>query len=74
MSREESAVLLARALNLQGDSKALTFKDKNTIKNVSLVGAAVKANIIKGFPENSFKPKASLTRAHAAQLIHPLLP
>ncbi|MCR8939262.1 S-layer homology domain-containing protein [Brevibacillus laterosporus] len=74
ISREESTVLLARALKLKGDSWGIVFKDKRSIKNRFLIGAAVKAQIINGFPDQTFRPKESLTRAQAAQLINKLIP
>lgn len=70
--REEMAVYIARALKLPADAKALTFTDNYLIqaKNKGLVGAVVKARIINGYPDNTFKPKGSLTRAAAAQVIN----
>jgi hypothetical protein len=72
ISREEMAVYIARALNLAPDTNVLTFTDNNKIqqKNRGLVGAVVKAKIINGYPDRTFRPNGSLTRAEAAQVLN----
>jgi len=69
-TREEMAVMAARALKLKANSTAADFTDRNEIDNKGLVGAAVKAKIIYGYPDRSFRPNASLTRAEAAAVIN----
>lgn len=69
ITREEMAVMIARALKLKSNASVVTFKDRNQINSVGLVGAVVKEGIITGYPDNSFHPKQSLTRAEAAIVI-----
>ncbi|MBP1930156.1 Ig-like domain-containing protein [Ammoniphilus resinae] len=69
-TREEMAVMAARALKLRANSSAADFTDRDQIDNKGLVGAAVKAKIIYGYPDHSFRPNASLTRAEAAAVIN----
>lgn len=69
ITREEMAVMIARALDLKSDSGAISFRDKTQMNHVGLVGAVVKEGIILGYPDNSFRPKQSLTRAEAAIVI-----
>lgn len=66
MPRIEMAIIVARALHLEPDVQALFFKDKEQITtNPELVGATVKAGIISGFPDETFRPHDTLTRAQA---------
>ena len=53
----------------------LTFKDANSIIGwaTSSVEANVEAGIIQGYKDNTFKPKAEITRAEAAVMIYRLL-
>jgi len=69
LTREQAAVIIARLLNLKGDAEsAEVFKDMNKISSwaLKLVGAAAKAEIIKGYTEDkTFRPQNSITRAEA---------
>lgn len=69
ITREEMAVMVARAVKYAADERALPFRDKNNIKNKGLVGAVVKRGILKGLPDNTFRPANTLTRAEAAAVI-----
>ncbi|XEC95650.1 S-layer homology domain-containing protein [Paenibacillus tarimensis] len=74
ITRQETAVLSARALSLQPEWPEFAFKDNHLIDNrTGLVGAAVRYGIIVGFEDNTFRPSASLTRAQAAVIITRLL-
>lgn len=74
--REDVAVALVKALKLDNSSFNIntldTFKDKNTISanNRKYIAIAVEKNLIKGFEDGTFRPKASLTRAQVSQLIY----
>ncbi|SEC17719.1 S-layer homology domain-containing protein [Paenibacillus sp. GP183] len=70
ISREEMAKMAARSLKLSDNEGALNFNDNDGIKNNrGLVGATVKAGIINGFPDGSFKPNDTATRAQAVVII-----
>ncbi|SEO74538.1 S-layer homology domain-containing protein [Paenibacillus sp. OV219] len=67
ITRNEMAIMIARALKLDPNEKALDFKDKTSIKShPELVGAIVEAKIITGFPDQTFRPAGTLTRAQSA--------
>jgi hypothetical protein len=74
-TREDVAVALVMVLNLneieQGNISDLDFKDTESIspKLRDEIALAVKYDLIKGFPDNSFKPDSAITRAQAATLI-----
>jgi hypothetical protein len=70
MTREEAAVMIARALKLSPSTDSLLFTDNDLIKNQGLVGAAVKAGVITGLPDNRFNPNGFLSRAAAAVMIN----
>jgi len=74
ITRLEMAVFAARALQLAEDHSKLTFIDKDQIKqNKGLVGAAVKAKIVTGFQDNSFRPLDTATRAEATVIIQRII-
>jgi hypothetical protein len=70
LTREQLAVLLARALRLTGTAQ-LAFTDTAAIDAwaVGSVHAAVAAGYISGFPDGSFQPQGTATRAQAAKLL-----
>lgn len=67
ITREEAAVWMARALNLE--SGVCNFTDAEAIGNKDLVGAAAEKGLITGFPDGRFGPKEGLTRAQAAVML-----
>ncbi|MEK4484669.1 S-layer homology domain-containing protein [Psychrobacillus sp. FSL H8-0484] len=71
ISRAHAAKIMALALNLDTKNvKDPGFKDVS--KNhpyYGYIAALVSAGIIKGYEDNTFQPKANLTRAHIAQIL-----
>jgi hypothetical protein len=70
ISREEAAVMISRALKLTPDESSVSFTDSPLIKDKGMVGAAIKAGIIKGLPDNRFNPRGILNRGSAAVMIN----
>lgn len=70
ITREEMAKIIAKVLKLS-EKEALKFSDKDKIAKwaVDSVEETVKAGIIKGYPDNEFKPEGKATRAEAATII-----
>lgn len=68
VTREEAAVLLAKAKGLNGKTPVKTkFKDvPKSNKNSGYIQAAANAGYIKGYPDGTFNPKQKLTRGHMA--------
>ncbi|HVB08917.1 MAG TPA: S-layer homology domain-containing protein [Bacillota bacterium] len=79
LTRDQMAVLLARALKLQGTA-TLTFSDATQVDlwAQSALAADVAAGLLSGYPNGTFQPQASSSRAESAQvlagLIHHLAP
>lgn len=78
VSRQEAAVMLARALKLTNQG-TLHFTDGWQIAPwaEAAVQAAVAAGYLSGFPDGTFQPTAAMTRAEAAKVLavvlqHPL--
>lgn len=70
ISRQEMAIMAARSLALPLNEKALSFKDRAKVKrHEGLIGAAVQAGIVTGFPDGTFRPAERVTRAQAAVAI-----
>ncbi|MEI4830232.1 S-layer homology domain-containing protein [Bacillus sp. FJAT-53711] len=70
ITREEMAIILAKVLKLAEVNEEVPFQDKNDFsKNPKLIAALVKAKIIAGYPDGTFKPKQSLARAEAAAVV-----
>ena len=74
--RADVAVALVLATGLDNSNFKLStldsFKDKNSIpaNYRKYIAIAVENNLMKGFDDGTFKPKASLTRAQVSQLIY----
>jgi hypothetical protein len=70
ITREQTAVLLVRALKLTGTT-TLNFTDEDNIDAwaQSAVQAAVAAGYLHGFPDGTFRPQEPVTRAQAAKVL-----
>jgi hypothetical protein len=70
LTREEMAVLLERALKLDGQTK-LSFQDAGQVDDWARVGveAAVAAGYIQGLPNDTLQPLGPTTRAQAAKVL-----
>ncbi|MBN3523889.1 Ig-like domain-containing protein [Paenibacillus apiarius] len=64
ITRQEFAVSISKALGLEpSEEAAKRFRDINSSTlDGAYIGAAVKAGIITGFPDGTFKPNDSITR------------
>jgi hypothetical protein len=71
ISRAEIAVQLAKALSLPSSSSALT--DVSGYWSAGFIGACVKAGLMGGYPNGTFRPNNETTRAEAAKVISGLL-
>lgn len=72
ITREEAATMLAKAKGLTGNEEAyMKFSDyMNITWSKSYVGAVSAAAIMSGYPDGSFGPTKSITRAESAVSIH----
>ncbi len=70
VTREQMAVMLARALHLSAQS-TLSFTDAAQIAGWAQAGvqAVVAAGYLQGFPDGSFQPLDPTTRAQAARVL-----
>ncbi|MBX6350792.1 MAG: S-layer homology domain-containing protein [Clostridia bacterium] len=72
VTRLDFTVWLARGLELEGQAAgAPPFKDFDRIPEdlQPAVAAAVAAGLVKGYPDGTFRPQATITRAELATLI-----
>lgn len=70
ITREQMAVMISKAANLNGGEGKI-FADNAQIADwaVDAVAATTSKNIISGYPDNTFRPKAHATRAEAVTVI-----
>ncbi|MBU5668669.1 S-layer homology domain-containing protein, partial [Peptoniphilus sp. MSJ-1] len=69
VTRAEAAAMVARLMNYDlTDNSKPNFSDTNSWYN-NVINAVVKAGIMKGYEDGTFKPDAPITRAEFAQLI-----
>ncbi|EOP71382.1 S-layer homology domain-containing protein [Bacillus cereus] len=74
ISREEMAIIIAKVLKLKEVDEEIKFGDKGEFtKNPKLIAALVNAKVISGYPDGTFKPKQTLTRAESTAVIVKLL-
>ncbi len=71
VSREQMAVMIVKAAGLTPVAVETSFADNDNISGWARnsVATAVKNGIIKGYPDNTFRPRSSATRAEAATVI-----
>ena len=70
VTREEVAVMVAKAVKLDGTPRATKFSDvSKSNANSGYIQSAVEAGIINGYNDGTFKPTAQVTRGHMAAFI-----
>ena len=72
ITRQETAMIIVRALNLENDDVVNTsFDDDNMISDYAkpAVYYLSKNGFIKGYNDNTFMPLKNLTRAEAAKIL-----
>ncbi|MFT9495126.1 S-layer homology domain-containing protein [Anaerosolibacter sp.] len=77
ITREEMITVLTKAfeITLENEGLELTFEDKEEIAAWAeyYVKAGAEDEVIVGYPDNTYKPKANITRAEAFTIICKLL-
>ncbi|MGM9923589.1 MAG: S-layer homology domain-containing protein [Bacillus sp. (in: firmicutes)] len=67
VTRAAAAMMIGRALDLDGTQRKTKFKDVNSTMVASgYIQSAVEKGIISGFPDGTFKPNQSVTRGQLA--------
>ncbi|CAM3889122.1 S-layer homology domain-containing protein [Aeromicrobium ponti] len=67
VTRAQAAIMIGRALDLDGTQRDTKFKDVNSdVKASGYIDSAVQKGIILGFPDNTFRPDAPVTRGQMA--------
>lgn len=71
ITREQLALMVVRAARLTPVAEELPFADRGNVSEWAreAVATAVKQGIVKGDPENTFRPQDSATRAEAVQVV-----
>lgn len=70
VSREEVAVMIAKAAGLDGTPRFTDFYDiSSSNENSGYIQSAAENDIIKGFEDSEFKPDNKVTRGHVATFI-----
>lgn len=70
VTREEVAIMVAKATGLDGKKTKTKFKDVPASRYSSgYINSAVNARIINGYPDGTFKPTQFVTRGHMAAFI-----
>ncbi|MDI9476533.1 MAG: S-layer homology domain-containing protein [Bacillota bacterium] len=71
LTREQMAVIIARAAKWQAGGATTIFSDADQISEWAkeAVGAAVANKAIEGYEDNTFRPKNNITRAEAVTVI-----
>ena len=70
VNRGEAAIMLGRALNLDGTQRPTSFSDVNASSKASgYIQSAVKKGIISGYEDGTFKPADTISRVEMAYLL-----
>lgn len=70
VTRAEAAIMLGKALNLNGWKRTTPFKDVAATSVASgYIASAVQKGIINGYSDGTFRPEEPITRVHMALLL-----
>jgi len=71
ISRDEFIAMLVRALKLEGAGSELSFRDNKDIQAWArlAIAQAVQAGLVTGYSDQTFRPKALISRAEMAAII-----
>ena len=72
MTREEAAVMLARALHVEPKQAETPFSDQAAISDwaVQYIAAMAEKQYVRGFEDGTFAPQERMTRAYAVALLN----
>ena len=75
ITREDMATLCAKAAKLAVKDGALSFADASDVSDYAsgYVASLCESGAVKGFEDNTFKPKNNATRAEASSVIYSLI-
>jgi hypothetical protein len=67
VTRAAAAIMIGRALGLDGKQRATKFSDVGTLQEASgYIASAVERGIIQGFPDGKYRPDETVTRGQMA--------
>lgn len=67
VTRAEAAIMIGRALELNGNAKNTTFRDVTAkVTGSGYIAAAVEKGIITGYPDGTYRPHEPVTRGQMA--------
>lgn len=67
VTRAAAAIMIGRALNLDGEQKETGFSDVGAEQKASgYIASAVEEGIIQGYPDKTYRPDATVTRGQMA--------
>jgi hypothetical protein len=71
ITREQMAVMLARAMKLSAGEQKNNFRDGKDISNwaINEIDAATQWKLIQGYEDSTFRPQGPATRAEAVEII-----
>lgn len=70
ITREAAAIMISKALKLDGKQTATPFKDVPSSSAASgYINSAVKAGVISGYPDGTYRPKGIVNRGEMAIFI-----
>lgn len=70
VTRAAAAIIIGKALNLNGEKRQTQFKDVTSANTAAgYIASAVEKGIISGFPDGTFRPNEFVTRGQMAILL-----
>ncbi|MDQ0090300.1 mannan endo-1,4-beta-mannosidase [Paenibacillus anaericanus] len=76
LTRQDAVTIISKALSLEsGDKgKASSFSDASSISSYALEAVAALSDVVKGYPDGTFRPNQTITRAELMKVMDLLLP
>jgi hypothetical protein len=71
ITREQMAVMVYHAAGLNGTAAEVKYKDSRSVSDwaIQAIAAVNQSGLMKGYPDNSFRPRAYASRAEAVTVI-----
>ena len=69
ITREEVAYVMSHLYNISGNFNGKDFNDLHSASYIEEVNALSSSNVIKGYPDNTFRPTLEITRAELSSLL-----
>ncbi|GGH27942.1 glycosyl hydrolase [Paenibacillus segetis] len=76
LTRQDAVTIIAKALSLESDNqnRAKSFLDASSIDSYALTAVDALGDVVRGYPDGTFRPNQTITRAELMKVLDQLVP